>query len=530
MTNNEKRNERTENAASAAAAVPLRAGFADSAASAAAARLAAAEKWLAATGPEDILLALGGAVLLALFPLARGGWDLWAQAAFEVPLFGGAALWCAVKLLRGRLPRFGPGAALAACVLAAAFVSCWLAPVGWVSWRAFKWLAAGLAVFVFAPFAGSAGRKAGLVFLVSTGWFLCLLAGYQFLRGGDVTGSYFNPNAFSGLLVMLAPFALLGGYAVSGAVFAGTIALAGGRGAGAALLITAALFLACRAGKRAKAAAALAALGAGLWIYFADFSSLQHRLGWWSSAWQMFTLRPLTGFGGGVFEYIFPAVHDVSRFRIGSLYAHSWPLELLSEYGAAGFVPLAALTVRQIYRAQAPQKWAAVAALVLSAQDYTLSVPANFAVFCFLLSSGERAAAEDCGAVFPRGLRLCCAGAVLAAGFGICAAVANEFTAEKEYLAAARLYRAGDAAGAVACAERLAAREPRYPAPRLLIARARRAQAEREHNLPLLLAAAVSYERALELHPYHILAYDELAGIYRMTGNGRALAGLAARR
>ncbi|MDD4004129.1 MAG: hypothetical protein PHW69_02865, partial [Elusimicrobiaceae bacterium] len=73
-------------------------------------------------------------------------------------------------------------------------------------------------------------------------------------------------------------------------------------------------------------------------------------------------------------------------------------------------------------------------------------------------------------------------------------------------------------------------REPRYPAPRLLIARARRAQAEREHNLPLLLAAAVSYERALELNPYHILAYDELAGIYRMTGNGRALAGLAARR
>ncbi len=93
--------------------------------------------WLDTTEPEDIALTLCGAVLLALFPLARGGWDLWSQTLFELVLFGGLALWCAVKILRGRVPLPGTGGKIALAVLAAAFLACAVSPVSWVTWPRF---------------------------------------------------------------------------------------------------------------------------------------------------------------------------------------------------------------------------------------------------------------------------------------------------------------------------------------------------------------------------------------------------------
>lgn len=494
--------------------------------------LAAFERWLAAAEPEDIAFALGGAVLLGLFPLARGGWDLWAQTLFELLLFGGAGLWCAVKLRRGLVLKFGSGLMPVLAVLAAAYASCALSPVGVAGWRAFKWLAAGLAVFVFAPFAGSAGRRAGTFFLLATGWFMMPLAVLQTVKNGvgAATGTYFNPNAMAGFLAMLVPLAFLNGHRVSAAVFALTILLAGARGACAALVITGALYWAAKGSARAKRWALLtvAALGA-LWLA-ANFVLEPHRVTWWSSAWQMFMQRPLVGFGGGMFEYVFPAVHEISSGALGSLYAHSWPLELLSEYGLIGFLAMAWFAARGVWRAEPSYKWAAVAVLIVSMQDYVLSVPANFAVFCFLLSSGEMAVAAEPPATLSRGTKLALTGTVLLVVFALCARLPREFMAEKKLLAAMAHYQANRFEQAETAALELCAESPRYAAARLLAARAQYAQADRARSVPKLFTAAVSYERALELNPYHILAYNELAGIYRMTGQSAAQAELAARR
>lgn len=494
--------------------------------------LAAFERWLAAAEPEDVFFALGGAVLLALFPLARGGWDLWSQTLFELLLFGGAGLWCAVKLRRGLVLKFGSGLMPVLAVLAAAYVSCALSPVGVAGWRVFKWLAAGLAVFVFASFAGAAGRRAGTVFLLATGWFMLPLAVLQTVKNGvgAATGTYFNPNAMAGFLAMLVPLAFLNGYRVSAAVFVVAIVLAGARAAFAALVITGALYWAAKGSERAKywALVTVAVLGA-VWLA-ASFVLEAHRVTWWSSAWQMFLQRPLVGFGGGMFEYVFPAVHEISSGALGSLYAHSWPLELLAEYGLTGFLAMAWFAARGVWRAEPAYKWSAVAILLIALQDYVLSVPANFAVFCFLLASGEKAAAAAPPAPLSRGTKMVLAGTVLLVVFAVGARLPLEFMAEKQLLAAMAEYQAGRFEQAETAALKLCAQRPAYAAAHLLAARAQYARADRDHSVPNLLTAAVSYERALELNPYHILAYNELAGIYRMTGNSAAQAELAARR
>jgi len=244
----------------------------------------------------------------------------------------------------------------------------------------------------------------------------------------------------------------------------------------------------------------------------------------------MFTLRPFTGFGAGSFEYVYPAVHEISSFSIGSLFAHSWPLELLSEYGITGFILMAALVIRQTIKAEPPARFALIAVLLVSLQDYVLSVPANFAVFCFFMASGEKPAWADIRASAPMAVRAVCAALVLVVGFMLCRAITREFGAEKRYLAAAEQFRSGNIASAAFDTSILIAREPQYPAPQLLLARLERAEAERTRSRALLQTAAASYERALELNPYHILAYDELAEIYRMTGSADASANLSARR
>jgi len=71
-----------------------------------------------------------------------------------------------------------------------------------------------------------------------------------------------------------------------------------------------------------------------------------NRFHWWTSALRMFLAHPLTGVGAGGFATAYPFYR--AGAAQGTLHAHSFPLQLLAETGAAG--ALAALLLGAAYR------------------------------------------------------------------------------------------------------------------------------------------------------------------------------------
>jgi O-antigen ligase len=68
------------------------------------------------------------------------------------------------------------------------------------------------------------------------------------------------------------------------------------------------------------------------------YYSATNRLDWWWTALRMAQARPITGVGLGAFSVAYP-YFEVAR-RFGTIYAHSFPLQLLSETGLLGTVSL----------------------------------------------------------------------------------------------------------------------------------------------------------------------------------------------
>jgi O-antigen ligase len=92
---------------------------------------------------------------------------------------------------------------------------------------------------------------------------------------------------------------------------------------------------------------------AGLWIFRHDWSRLTglegHRLGWALTALRMFQAHPLLGVGPGAFGEAYPLYRGYT-WGLNSLFAHSFPLEMLAEkgvVGAAAFLGTAAWALRR---------------------------------------------------------------------------------------------------------------------------------------------------------------------------------------
>jgi O-antigen ligase len=144
---------------------------------------------------------------------------------------------------------------------------------------------------------------------------------------------------------------------------------------------------------RWAALAAAAAVSWKLMTYKKIWSafSLQERLLWWTSAARIFWNHPLTGVGIGNFGVVGPLYAKTKTLH--SLFAHSFPLQILSETGLTGFLLalwLVLSTARWMRSAQSNpvQKGLALgisAVFLENLIDYNLSAPAHWLLFGWML-------------------------------------------------------------------------------------------------------------------------------------------------
>ena len=253
--------------------------------------------------------------------------------------------------------------------------------------------ATGLLIFLFASFLNKEERGkveravvwgAWLVFAISL---LQVFALKSFLEKPPLT----NLNALALYAVMIIPHALDRKNWPLACAMVILVVWTQSLGAALAVLIAAGFYTGARLkGGELKEnvwlLAGLAALAVPV-FYLLQADSLYGRLAWWRSAWEMFAARPLSGFGHASFTWAQAAFQAEGAFREHAIYAHNYYLEFLAENGLPAAVAWFWLLFTAARYKTGLAKYSVIAALVHSLLDFGLSVPANFWIFCWLLSS-----------------------------------------------------------------------------------------------------------------------------------------------
>lgn len=390
-----------------------------------------------------------GLVALVLFgPLAFGAVESWSISIMEVGAALLLALWGVRQVASGELeirnnPLFKPMLVVAALVL-------WQLVSGHTAYRAATFSAAllycGYAVmaFVAVQCLRRTSQVKTLAWIVSGyGSVFAAFALVQSIAGngklywlriprsdGWIFGPYVNHNHYAGLMEMLTPIPLVvslsGGVrgrsrvmALSAAaVMASTIFLSGSRGGMAAfaaqMFLLAAILLKRRNWTAPLALSGFLALSLILllWLGGGDLAervtsvhnpthadvSGETRLSIDRDALKIFTEKPLTGWGLGVFGSIYPSFSSLStNLKVGM--AHNDYLQWLVEMGATGFaiglwflVTLFRSALRKLNHVSSATNAAVTLAALLGASgilvhsfvDFNLQIPANAALFYVL--------------------------------------------------------------------------------------------------------------------------------------------------
>lgn len=466
--------------------------------------------------------------VLALAPVLQAVFDLPLQLAFQRAVLAGCLAWLFLGLRTRGFPRgllekrFYPLWAAAALSLLSLIASPFRGSV-FNEWGNY---AAGLLIFVFASFLNAADRAKTLRVLLWGAW---LVFGISLLQAFAL-GSFLshppltNLNALALYAVMLIPAALEAGmWPLAGAML---VLMVWTQSAGAALaaLAAAGFYAAGRLkGKELKQNAWLLAVLAALALavlYVLQADSVAGRLAWWKSAWGMFSARPLTGFGHAAFTWAQAMFQGGGAFRDHAIYAHNYYLEFLAENGLPAALAWFWLLFAAARARSGLLKYSVIAALAHSFVDFGLSVPANFWVFCFLLSSpaeAEGAAPSRRTAAWALGAALLFAAALLSLDLrslayerargralaAVSSGAAEQAEAEMRPVLGTKLFRAP----ALEFLGRLNMAAPGGESP-----------------------AAVYYEEALLENRYSAESWKALKRIYSAPGRERDAAGLERRR
>jgi hypothetical protein len=265
--------------------------------------------------------------------------------------------------------------------------------------------------------------------------------------------------------------------------------------------------------------AALAALAVAA-LYLLQADSVAGRLAWWKSAWDMFSARPALGFGHASFTWAQAMFQGSGAFREHAIYAHNYYLEFLAENGLFAALAWFWLLFAAARARGGLIKYSVIAALAHSFVDFGLSVPANFWIFCFLLSSP----AEGEGIKLSRGA----AARALGLALFFAAGLASLDLRSLGYERARNRALADLAAGAPERAEadlRPALGTKLFRAPALeFLGRLNMASPGGEFR------AAVYYEETLLENRYSAAAWRSLGKLYSAPGRERDAAGLERRR
>ena len=467
--------------------------------------------------------------VLGIAPALQAVFDLPLQLAFQRAVLLGCLAWVFLKAYGEGLPRgFGEKRFIPLWIAAGlSFFSLILSPFRGYVFNEWGNYAAGLLIFLFASFIKKEERERAERFLLYGAWLVFVLSLLQVfvLENFYAKPPLTNFNALALYAVMIIPLALdRQQWPLTGAM---VILVVWTQSLGAALagVVAAGIYAAsrCKGRELKENIRILLVLGllAGPVFYLLQADSISGRLAWWRSAWDMFSLRPLSGFGHASFTWAQGAFQAEGAFREHSVYAHNYYLEFLSENGIAASIAWFWVLFAAMRRKTGLLKYSVIAALVHSLLDFGLSVPANFWLFCWLLSSP----AEEAGFFRPSrraaGAALALAGLLLAALAGLDMRSLSFEKARGRAFAAAQAGRPDLAEAELKPA--LSGGVFRGPALELL----------GNFNLAApgsAFGAAVYYEMALRENPYSSGPWRFLKRIYSVPGRERQAAELEARR
>lgn len=457
-------------------------------------------------------------LLVAAGPLLRGGWDLWAQTALFLSLSAGMSLWLSGRILAGYVP------------LPSARVLCWavsLALLGWlsarlsplsayavVSWRV--WVAA-LWLFIVLGAVSKDERSFIDDAIRLCGWILLLLAFYQQYQQGmeRPTASLVNQNAFAAALLMILPLSVQKGDYLLTAGLLWALVLT--RSVGAWLGLSAALVLMRQTGGRIGY---WFGLGVSVCCGIAIYGKFQtpevlNRWNWWVAAARMSWDSPALGFGPGTFGHVLGAFHRVGD--LSSVYAHQHFLEIAAELGLVFLVLWTAGIIHCLRRGGPHKTLGALAVLIQSLWDYSLSLPSNLWLLSYLLASSSPESSRGFNVASRYKLPACVL--VLGLGGGISGFLWQQWRADRLFAQA----REGLAAGApreevqARLAESLRIHE--HPEARRLTSEAELYGAGKSVSpVGRLSAAAAQLELSVQGNPYRATTWLALEKIYRRMG------------
>ncbi|MBI5630351.1 MAG: O-antigen ligase family protein [Elusimicrobia bacterium] len=464
-------------------------------------------------------------LLVAGGPLLRGSWDLWAQSLLFIAVVCGSALWVLFRLFVGYFPL--PSTRNLAWTGVLAALSGWAAfssPVASYSIPAWRALLLGLWIFPAIMAVSKDERSAVDEAVRAVAWVLVLLAFYQHFRQGieRPSSAFLNQNIFAGTVLMLLPLCV---QKRDWILCAGLLcALAWSRSVGAWLGLAGALTL-----NRRQAGSAAYRVGTAiglvcLVIIYAKLKSpdVLHRWYWWQAALRMVWDRPWLGLGPNSFAYALPA-YQRPGVDLSALYAHQHFLETAAESGLPYVLIWTAGLLHCLRRGGSHKRFGAVAILIQSLWDYSLSIPANFWLFCYFsastISESKRGVNIASGRKLPLGLLV----ATLA--YGLCSWTWRGWQADRLKAQAVEKAKSGAPPGEVLSLLEGSSHLLRHP-------ETERYAAEMEMGLAKagpdrgahLVRAAAHLEVSTELNPYRASSWSALSRVYLELGEpGRAL-------
>ncbi|MFH2202517.1 MAG: O-antigen ligase family protein [Elusimicrobiota bacterium] len=468
------------------------------------------------------------ALAVALGPLLRGCWDIWAQALIHQAAVCGIILWLLSRVIVGYVPLPSRRNLLWAVLLTAlGTASVVRSPVHalvlpeWYNFLNALW------IFPIMAAVSKDERQHVDIALRAAAWILMALAFYQHFRLGEArpASALVNENVFAGTILLLLPLALeKKDWLLAGGLF---VNLLWTRSVGAWLGLAVALLVTQR-GRRAVWF--WAGLALGLLCAVAVYNKLQspdvlNRLYWWQAAVAMICERPLTGFGPGAYAPVLPAV--AAKEGVFSGYAHQYFLQTAAEYGIVFTGIWLAGLWSCVVRGSSYKRFGALALLVYSCCDWSLSMPANLWLFSYFAASSISEGSQ--GVNVPTRFKLpCCALLLLIGGF-LTVRILHLWAADRAKTRAVAALHSGDLAAARAAGEAAARHVARDPDTQELLAAADLGRtAGRGAGDSALRSAAGHLEKAAQWNPYRARTWAALADVRGRLGDGPGAA--AARR
>jgi len=363
-----------------------------------------------------VLLPALVALPVSVGPLLRGCSTLWAQSIIHIATASGLTLWAVSRALLGYFPRpSNRNLAWTITLVLLGMFSVFVSPLGdaarpgWYNFLNTLW--------IFPAMAAVSKDERGHIdsAIRAVAWVLMVLAFYQRFRLGDARppSAMVHETVYAGTILLLVPLALeKRDWLLSAGLVINLVWI---ESVGAWMGLSTALVLTQRRRGGIEFWAGIAGMLACSVYIYNQFQSPEvlDRLVLWKRAAAMIYDRPFLGFGPGAFADALPAAGN----------AHHFFLQTAAEYGVLFVLVWAAGLWSLIIRGRSYKRFGALAILIQSLWDGSLSMPGNLWLFSYFAASSM--SEEPRGINLPWRYRLLLCALLLAAGTYVTAGAWN---------------------------------------------------------------------------------------------------------